>query len=238
MQFCLTYIPPTSATCSVASLNGVYGFINAGYETTPTHPSIAVGQITYDGKGNVSGALTHSNGGTISTLTFTGTYLVSKDCAGGTVETQSDGEVIHNNFVIGRNKGTQFIRADPTQIRTGFTLAQGPSTCGLTGVQETFAVNLIGSGTGTNPVAYVGQATLDGGGNVLGSGTLSFDGTLTTGPLSGTYTENAVDCSGTMRVTPFGGTPANFNFVVVNAGKELLMIETDSGTTVSGTLQE
>jgi type VI protein secretion system component Hcp len=233
----ITYTTP--ATCSVASLNSVYGFINTGYETAPTiHPSVSVGQITYDGKGNVSGAVTHSNGGTISTLTFTGTYSVSNDCTGSTVETQSDGNIIHNSFVIGRNKGTQFIRTDPTQTRTGFSLAQGGAACGVTGVPETFAVNLIGSGTGANPVAYVGQATLDGEGNVFGSGTLSVDGAIISGPLSGTYTENAANCTGTMQLTPFGGTPANFNFVVVSAGRELLMIETDSGTTVSGTAQE
>jgi hypothetical protein len=30
----------------------------------------------------------------------------------------------------------------------------------------------------------------------------------------------------------------NFNFVVVNAGKEILLVETDTGTIVSGNMQQ
>jgi hypothetical protein len=87
------------------------------------------------------------------------------------------------------------------------------------------------------PVAYVEQVILDGKGNVSGSGTSSLDGTIDTAPITGTYTENA-DCTGSAQITPQGFSTLNFNFVVVNVGKEILLIETDTNTIVSGTMQQ
>jgi len=45
------------------------------------------------------------------------------------------------------------------------------------------------------------------------------------------------DCRGTATITPKGQSPLNFSFVVVDGGKEMLAIETDANTIVSGTLQ-
>jgi hypothetical protein len=233
----LGVIPAFGSTCSTATLNGVFGFINAGYDSSAEHGA-SVGQITYDGKGKVSGALTHSHTGTVSTLTFKGTYSVSKNCTGSTVETQSNGVKQTNNFVIDDGKnGTQFILTDSGQIETGFSLAQGTGTCGLTGKAQTFALNLIGPNAVLGPVAYVSQLILNGNGKVSGNGYSSISGSIHKGALSGTYTENA-DCTGTLQFTPPGGNLSNFNFVVVNSGKELLVIETDTGTTVFGNSQQ
>jgi hypothetical protein len=55
--------------------------------------------------------------------------------------------------------------------------------------------------------------------------------------VTGSYTEKS-DCLGTAQVTPKGSAAMNFNTVEVNGGKELLLIETDSGTFLSGTAQE
>ncbi len=55
--------------------------------------------------------------------------------------------------------------------------------------------------------------------------------------MTGAYTENA-NCTGTQQITPAGLSPGNFYFVVVNAGKEALLIQTDAGTTISGVAQQ
>jgi len=233
----LGVVPAFGSTCSNASLHGVFGFLNAGYDSSGERGA-SVGQITYDGKGKVSGAFTHSHTGTISTLTFKGTYSVSKNCTGSTVETQSNSVKQTNNFVIdGGNNGAQFILTDSGQIETGFSLAQGTVTCGLTGKVQTFALSLIGPNAVLGPVVYVGQVILNGKGKVSGSGSSSIAGSIHKGTLTGTYTEDA-DCTGTLRFTPPGGSLSNFNFVLVNSGKELLMIETDNGTTVFGNSQQ
>jgi hypothetical protein len=69
---------------------------------------------------------------------------------------------------------------------------------------------------------------LDGHGNVSGSGTFDVNGTITTSSISGTYTEKS-NCTGTATITA-GTSTLNFNLVVAAAGKEIFMIETDSGT--------
>jgi hypothetical protein len=85
-------------------------------------------------------------------------------------------------------------------------------------------------------VAYLEQVILDGKGNVSGSGTFSLAGAIYTVPITGTYTENA-DCTGSAQITPQGYSTLNFNFVVVNVGKEILLVEADTNTIVSGNMQ-
>jgi len=59
------------------------------------------------------------------------------------------------------------------------------------------------------------------------------NGTIVTAPFNGTYTESA-NCTGTAQFTPSGFRTLNFHFVVVNAGKEILLLETDTNTVVGG----
>lgn len=107
----------------------------------------------------------------------------------------------------------------------------------VNGKKATFALNLTGTVIGTGQVAYVGQVTFDGKGNLSGSLTASLAGTIVTAAITGTYTANS-NCTGTAQITPSGYPTADFNSVVVNAGKELLLIETDSNTIVSGIMQQ
>jgi len=227
----------SAASCSNATLKGVWGFTFSGIGGDGT-PRAIVGQATADGAGNLSGTLTKSKDGTIVTGTFTGTYSVAKNCTGSLTVTDQDGEVRDANFVFDNSKkGFQTIQTDSGRVISGFGLAQGAGTCGLTGKAATFALNLTGSDNGYGPVAFVGQVILDGKGNVSGSRTASVDGTILTGSISGTYTENA-NCTGSAQVTPEGGSTNNFNFVVVNGGKESLLIQTDNGSIVSGNMQQ
>ena len=64
------------------------------------------------------------------------------------------------------------------------------------------------------------------------------NGTVATATsITGTYTE-AANCTGTLTITPHGFGTLNFAFVSVNSGKELLLLETDAGTEVNGTMQQ
>jgi len=227
-----------AATCSNATLIGVFGFLNSGFDS-PGVPGASVGQYNFDGAGNVSGSFTHSSNGTISNLTFTGTYAVAKNCTGSMTLNNSNGTTEHHSFVIDdAKKGLQLIRTDSTQIKSGFALAQGAVTCGLTGIKQTFAFNVSGTNNTIGAIAGVGQLNMDGNGHITsGTLTLSLNGTLGTFPVTGTYTENT-GCTGTEMVQPTGLSASNFNFVVVNGGKEVLLIETDALTTVAGNAQQ
>ncbi len=227
----------SAATCSNATLKGVYGSILSGFGGDGT-PRASVGQATADGKGNLSGTYTKSKDGTIVTGTVTGTYSVAKNCTGNWITTDEDGETKHVNFVLDNtNKGWQAIQTDSGRVISGIGLAEGAAVCAENGKAQTFAANLSGSFVGVGPVIYVEQVILDGKGNISGNGTFSLDGAIYLAPITGTYTENAA-CTGTAQITPQGYSTLNFNFVVVNAGKEILLIETDTNTIVSGTMQQ
>ena len=82
--------------CSVANLNGNYGFTVSGFSSIapggrPTQfPFAAVGLATFDGEGNLSGTFTYSFNGSSSTDNpYTGTYTVNPNCTG--LLTSTDG---------------------------------------------------------------------------------------------------------------------------------------------------
>ena len=67
----------------------------------------------------------------------------------------------------------------------------------------------------------------------------SEDGTFLTfaeEPVTGSY-KVGTDCRGTATITLKGLSEMHFSLVVVDCGKEMLAIETDADTVVSGTLQ-
>jgi hypothetical protein len=90
---------------------------------------------------------------------------------------------------------------------------------------------------GSNPAETVGQVTLDGKGNISGTETFTNNGIISTLSVTGTYTENS-NCTGTWTVIPSGGSAIDFNTVVVNSGKELLLIESDNNTNAAGHAQQ
>lgn len=78
-------VPKDSEACSVATVNGAYGFFRTGI--TSAGPLAAVGVATFDGKGGSTARQTiRKNGITVSDLftdpALSGPYEVDSDCAG------------------------------------------------------------------------------------------------------------------------------------------------------------
>jgi hypothetical protein len=70
-----------SRDCSVASLQGTYGFYRSG--TGPFGPVAGQGIGFLDGKGNFHAVVTNSRNGEISLdEEFSGTYTIAPDCTG------------------------------------------------------------------------------------------------------------------------------------------------------------
>ena len=230
---------PAAAACSNATLKGVYGYYHGRPGGGSTIKAV-VGQFTADGAGNLTASWTLSANGVISTGTTTGTYSISKNCTGTITFSSEDYSPADFSFVFDDGfEGFQMIQTDSETAQTGFGLAQGAGvTCGLIGKAQTYAVNLAGLLYPSLDIdIIVGHLTADGKGNLMGSETSSVDGVISMASVTGTYTENA-DCTGTAQITPVGSTTMNFNTVLVNEGKEQLLIETDSNTLVAGTAQE
>jgi hypothetical protein len=77
-------MPAFAASCSNASLKGVYGYFHGRPGGLGAQPvDVVLGQFDADGNGNVaSGSFTLDEGGGFITGTLTGTYFISKNCTG------------------------------------------------------------------------------------------------------------------------------------------------------------
>ena len=86
----------------------------------------------------------------------------------------------------------------------------------------------------TNFLSVSGRFVADGQGNITGKESDSFSGQLLKGdPYTGTYTINS-DCTGSLSTSSQAVGGAAYDFVLVNSGAEIQLVETDSGTNVTG----
>jgi hypothetical protein len=234
----LAAVPAWAATCTNASIKGVYGIVSSGLNGS-SQPAAGITQVTLDGAGNASGTATKSIDGTIVTYTITGTYDLAKNCTGTATWTNQDDQTEHDNLVLNNsNKGAFLIQTDANHVQSSIAVAQGTATCTNLGVKHTYSMELTGTVTSVGQVAVEGQLVLNGTGSITGTATLSLNGSITSAvPVTGTYTINS-NCTGTAQFTPQGLSAINLAVVVVNADKEMLAVETDTNTIVSGALQE
>jgi hypothetical protein len=229
-------VTPASAACSNTSLKGVYGYYH-GHETYDGN--YVVGQFTANGKGDLTGSWTWSWYGSIYTGTFTGTYSISSNCTGSLTFSNEENSPENFNIVLDdAKKAFQMIVSDSGSTQPGFGVALGHATCGLTGKTQTFATNLSGILVSSDEAeAIVGQITLNGNGNISGTETFSVNNVISTVSVTGTYTQNS-DCIGAAQITPAGSAATNFYTVAVDGGQELLLIETDNNSFLTGIAQE
>ena len=226
--------PALAATCSYTNLSGVFGYVHGRPGTLAT---VVVGQLTFDGHGNVTSASwTESEIGSIKTGTTTGTYTISPSCSGTLTLTDEDIGLSHFDIYLNLgNKMFQMIQTDSGSNQPGFGQTEGTVTCGVPGKEVFLTTNLLGL-VNSLPAETVGAVTLDGDGNISGTETFTTNGVVDTLSVTGTYTENS-DCTGTWEITPTGGTPVTFNTVIVNGGNEFLLIQTNTGAITTGSAQ-
>jgi hypothetical protein len=116
--------------CSVASLQGSFGFTSSGTLNAPPPPNAGplgeIGRQAFDGQGNTDGAATLSTNGNIHRVTWQGTYAVNPDCTGSmTLFISPLGATVNLDFVIDD---------DETEVRA---ITTGPTGIGVTGNVET-----------------------------------------------------------------------------------------------------
>lgn len=225
------------ATCTNASVKGVYGIVGSGLNGSG-QPAASVTQISADGSGNLTGTTTKSIDGTIATFSTTGTYSIAKNCTGtGTLTNQDDQSETSNIILNNGNKGGFMIQTDPNHTVSSVAYEQGTATCTNLGVKHTYSFEATGIYISVGQIAAAGQFVLNGTGKLTGTATFSLNGSISTLPVTGTYQINS-NCTGTLTFTPQGQSAVNLGVVIVNADKEMMFIETDANTIVSGTLQE
>jgi len=226
------------ATCSNATVTGVYGFQVSGMGQSGD-PRADSGQLTADGNGNFTGTeTTKVMGVTYTNVSLTGTYKISANCSGSGTFTPSVGPAATYNFVILSDRKTiQILNTTTLRTQYGYAVAQGTAVCSTANLKGTYGFQ--GGSVGlNNPGSASGQMILDGAGNLSGTETASMSGQIFTGiPITGTYSMNS-NCQGTATLNAAGLAPINLAMVEANSGQSLLAMETDQNTTVLGSIQK
>ena len=113
--------------------------------------------------------------------------------------------------------------------------------CTLKSVKGEFGATFTGAitaGPFAGPYAAVARIVCDGKGACHGEGTQSLNGLIVPlVDLGATYTVNP-DCTGSIAVDLGRGQTINFNFIIVDRGKELRSIQTDANTAITGNLRQ
>ena len=111
--------------------------------------------------------------------------------------------------------------------------------CTLRSAKGEFGGIFTGAITAAGPFAATARMVCDGKGSCLGQTTQNFNGLFVqTVDLSATYTINP-ECAGSIAVD-FGPQqpPANFNFILIDGGKEIRAVQTDLGAVTTGILRQ
>jgi hypothetical protein len=225
-----------AATCSNASLSGPFGFLHDSTDSSGAPASAAVSQITFDPtESTFTVETTASHDGVIATSSLSGTYTIASNCTGTGTPT---GAAPFSIVVTPRG----FLAVHT--FAEGFAVKQGSPTCTNAEVGGRFGFETTGmflaGAPATGWVAFIGELKLSvdasGDGVIRGHITGAEDSTtIAEEPVTGSYKVDR-DCRGTATIKPEGLPEMRFSFVVVDCGKELLAIETDPNTVVSGTL--
>jgi hypothetical protein len=229
-----------AATCSNASLSGTYGFLHDSTDSNGIPFTAAVSQITFDARtGTFTGETTASHDGVIAIDSLAGTYAIAPNCTG--TGTPAGGQPF--SIVV---TSTGFLALH--LFSEGFAVKQGSPTCTNAAVEGSFGFQATGvflpGAPATGAVAFIGELKLtvnpSGEGMISGRLSASEGGTFLTfaeEPVTGSYTV-ARDCRGRATITPKGRSEMHFRLVVVDGGHEMLAIETDANTVVSGSLEK
>jgi hypothetical protein len=227
-----------SATCTNATLVGNYGFTITGVNSSGSL-NAAVGQLTADGKGKLTGIFTVSSAGVISSnVSLTGTYAVKTNCTGTTTITPSGGTATSFSLVVVSSGGQFELTETKAGSSTyGYALAQGTATCTNAGIKNTFGFRGGGYNSSLAHYAFAGQVKLNGLGGITGSESASFGGTIETFSLTGSYSVSS-NCTGTATFKGSTGNLSHTYFVIVNGGQSSMEIQTDANTIVTIFVQQ
>jgi hypothetical protein len=112
---CLSFAPAAEAAqrCSLAKAAGTWGFTLTGTLFVPNPvPGAAVGRLTIDTAGNVSGTEARNVGGGFANETTTGSWTVNSDCTGTLTSS------VYESGVLVRNSVFAFVLVDnSTKLR-------------------------------------------------------------------------------------------------------------------------
>ncbi len=225
-----------SRQCSLATLNGSYGFFGEAPASIYGTPLAVSGIIRFDGHGNLTGDSVDNVGGSGGSPVsgFSGTYTVSPDCTYSGAHTGEGGDTLHFVGKIageGMSQEMRFVVTDPGWVALGTVKKIPPGGCSLASLQGSYALfgqGLITAYDPAAPFAHVGTVTFDGAGNFVGSDTIMLNGTEVPDTFTGTYTVTQ-ECQSSAEINSTAvGVIHELGWIVgTGESQEVRRIETD-----------
>jgi hypothetical protein len=214
--------------CTQAILNGNYGLLNDGVVFGDEGHLAEVGVVRFDGRGHWShdATLVSQGFGLRHVTTRDGTYTVNPDCTGSSELHGSQTFTFEFVILDGGQELLQFAtRTD--RVVTWEVKKQNLNKCTNATLNGKYGILQTGFDVAGNAKGGLGVITFDG----KGTWSLTLTEIKKDGPIqriknpNGTYAVNA-DCRGSasLEKTPLG--TANWEFVIVDDGKEVLQIVT------------
>jgi uncharacterized protein (TIGR03437 family) len=236
-------------SCGGSTVSGTYFYLLAGTVSNSGQgvPYAEFGELVANGSGNITTGQSRQNlDGQTNTYALSGSYTVSSNCTGAfelAINTQQQTSIKLNFQIINNAQSMLVAVPNANEVVTGTayrtTAAPGGSaTCGNGSLSGTYGYVLTGAESSAGRsflYSNSGQLFADGNGNLTATALVNLGGTFSSVSGTGTYSL-ASNCQGTAAITTQAGT-SNYIVAVVQDGQQVLFLETDTGTTVSGTAQ-
>ena len=231
--------------CSVATLRGAYiyaqdGFVIAGATASDRTPFAQAGREIFKGDGTMSGVATENFNGSVSHVTYAGTYTVGPDCT-GTVTFTDDNQVVSHYDIAVEDGGAEFgfVQTDANIVTAAFerrrTASQGPCSLATLNGNYVYAgdgFDVAGDGsTQRTPFATAGREVYSGTGTISGIDTTSTNGVAVHSTYASHYTLDA-DCAATYT---YATDPTNpYELYVDPSGVEFAYVATGAFRVAAG----
>jgi hypothetical protein len=193
---------------------------------------VTAGAFTADGAGNIlNGALDRNTGpsGTVSSVSFSGTYNIGFD-GRGTISFQSaSGYSFSGNIVLVGSGLAYLSETDSNGPAFGQMVLNNSGSFNNASVSGPYVLEIAGTSGGVG-AGLVGQLMADGNGNFSsGIADLNVGGTTVTQSILGTYTiTDSAHGRGTASVTMNTLPSTVFNFVIYVGSGSLVMVSSDA----------
>jgi hypothetical protein len=202
-------------------------------------PIAGAARLNLDGSGNITGYSSENMAGQWLQGNITGTYTVNTDCtfsfaltdAGGNTETFS-------GTLVSQSRSAMILQMDAGSGVSG-TLQSVRGICQTSDLSGAFGLQYAGTtvGTSNSPYSSVGVVSLDGQGNLTAAENRFGGGSSSQVQSVGTMVVNP-DCSFTMALSSVSATGGALNFfgIAIADNKQLLIVQSDAATAVTGTM--
>jgi hypothetical protein len=212
---------------------------NALAGSSSAAPIAGIALLSLDGNGNIAGYSSENMAGQWLQGNVTGTYTVNNDCTFSLALMDSSGNM--ENFggvLVGQARSAMVLQTDLGSGVSG-TLKSVRGVCQTSDLPGTFGLQYAGTSIGpsNSPYSSVGVVSLDGLGDLTAAESRFSGGSTSQVQSIGTIVVNP-DCSLNMSLTSISGSGGTMNFFGIASAdsKQLLIVESDAATAVTGTM--